>query len=118
MGAKREKGVVLLSAIIVLMFLAMIGLSLIALVLSRSLSVEFEIKRLKAFYLAEAAISMSLNELKKDIDPDDLGRGSIAPTKFEGGTYEAFIDKKTGVITGIGEFDGVRREIEVKYRIL
>ena len=100
------------------MFLAVIGLSLIALVFSRVLSVEFDIKRLKAFYLAEAAIAVSLNELKEDIDPDDMGKGVVPVTKFEGGAYEAIINKKTGIITGIGEFDGVRREIEVKYKIL
>jgi len=115
---RNKKGIVLVSAIVVLTFLTGIGLSLIALVLSRVLKAELEVKRLKAFYLAEAGIAASISELKKDVDQDRSGTGEIPPTKLKGGTYSALVDQSLGIITGIGECEGVHREVEIKYRTL
>lgn len=118
MKLSDNKGIILLSTLIVLVFLAVMGLSLIAFVHARSTAAELELYRLRAFYLAESAIAVSINELKKDIDSDQSGIGTVEPTPFGGGTYEAIINKDTGIVTGIGEYEGVRREIEVKYKVL
>ena len=115
---KNQKAAVLISVLIVVGFLSVIGLSLLALVFSRVISVELEMNRIKAFYLAEAGIAASINELKKDVDVSRTGTGNILRTKFHGGYYEAKVNQRLGTITGIGDSADVLREIEIKYKTL
>jgi len=115
---KNQKAAVLISVLIVLSFLAVIGMSLLALVFSRVLSVELEMNRMKAFYFAEAGIAASINELKKDVDESRTGTGNIPRTKFNGGYYQAKVNQRLGTITGIGDSADVIREIEIKYKTL
>ena len=115
---REKKAVVLISTLIVLSFLAIIGMTLVALVFSRLVQVEMEAYRLKAFYYAESGIAAALNRLKSDVDADKASDNNIRRTEFKEGWYEAFVDPSAGTITGIGECHGARREIEIKYKTL
>ena len=113
---KNGRGVILISVLIILSFLSILGLSLIAFVFSRVIKAEMEVERLKAFYFAEAGIAISLSELKRNMDFNENGIGNVPATPFKDGMYEAVANQETGIITGIGECEGIRREIEIKYK--
>lgn len=118
-ASRGRRGVILISVLIILSFLAVIGLTLIAFVFSRLAQVETETNRLKAFYYAEAGAAMSLSVLKGAFDiAKDQTTGTIHRTAYKDGYYEAFADTSAGTITGIGECHGARREIEIKFKAL
>ena len=66
--SKNKQGAILVTTIIILSFLAVLGMSLIVYLLSRTTKATLELDRLKAFYLAEAGIARSVHELKIDKD--------------------------------------------------
>jgi len=112
-----SKGAILLIVIIVLIFLAIIGMSLLGFLFSRTTLSMLAIERLKAFYLAEAGIAKSINELKRDEDSDNNGVGNISPTKLGEGIFEARHDFQTSTITATGQVNKVKRTIQIKYTI-
>jgi len=108
------RGATLLLAIIVLSSLALVGMSLVSLTLSRVTSIDLEIDRVKALYLAEAGIAKSLYELKKGIDIDNDGIGIIPPTKFAGGEFYVSYNAALFTFTAVGEINNVERSIQLK----
>ncbi|MDD4957273.1 MAG: hypothetical protein PHQ61_06470 [Candidatus Omnitrophica bacterium] len=89
-------------------FLTSMGVGLFALVNLRFSEVQLEIDRTKAFYLAEAAISLSINSLKHS------GTGSVGPvTLADGSEYRASVSG--GIVTGIGKVAGITKELEVTF---
>ena len=115
---RSNKGIVLITVIIIFSFLGIIGLSLIILTYSTLITVESEIQRFKAFYLAESGIAVALNALKRGTEISGDIYYEIGPEELGSGSYKAIIDSATGTITGIGEIDDIQRTIEVKYKIL
>lgn len=113
-----NKGFVLITAIIILVFLSVMGMSLITYLYSRSSRSTLELDRLKAFYLAEAGISKSVYELRWDTDLDNNGVGNVLSTKLGGGTYRAIHNPQASTITGIGEYNKVKRIVQIKYSAL
>ncbi|HDZ76922.1 MAG TPA: hypothetical protein ENH41_02415 [Candidatus Omnitrophica bacterium] len=108
------RGATLLLAIIVLSSLALIGMSLVSLTLSRITSIDLEVDRVKALYLAEAGIARSLYELKKGIDVDNDGMGIISPTKFADGEFSVTYNSALFTFTATGKVNGVERSIQLK----
>ena len=113
----NKQGTILLTVIIVLIFLAVLGMSLLGLVFSRVTLTMLAIDRLKAFYLAEAGIAKSIYELRTDIDSDGNGLGNISPTKLGEGMFSARHDFQTFTITATGEVNKVKRTIQIKYAV-
>ncbi|MFH1397729.1 MAG: hypothetical protein ABIH27_04180 [Candidatus Omnitrophota bacterium] len=112
-----NRGTILLMVIIVLIFLAVLGMSLLGLLFSRISLSLLNIDRLKAFYLAEAGIAKSLNELKTDMDYDRNGTGNVKPTKLGEGTFWANHNFQTSIITAVGMVNNVKRTIQIKYAV-
>lgn len=112
-----NKGAILLTVIIVLVFLAVMGMSLLGLLFSRTTLTTLAIDRLKAFYLAEAGIAKSINELKTDIDSDGNGIGNVSPTKLGDGVFSAVHNFQTSTITAAGEVNKVKRTLQIKYAL-
>jgi len=115
---QSRKGSVLITVIIILVFLSTLGMSSIAYLYARSSKSTLELDRLKAFYLAESGISKSIHELRRDIDLDNNGVGNVLDTKLGGGTYKAIHNSQASTITGIGEYNKVKRIIQIKYSAL
>ena len=113
----NKNGTILLTVIVVLIFLAVMGMSLLGLLFSRASLSLLAIDRLKAFYLAEAGIAKSVYELKNDIDFDGNGIGNIAPTKLGEGIFSAQHDFQTFTITAKGEVNKIKRIIQIKYTV-
>lgn len=114
----KSRGSILFTVILVLVFLAVLGLNLITFLYSRMMVSMLELDRLKALYLAEAGIAKSIGELKVDIDYDGDGLGNIIKTKLGDGTFSARHNFQTSTITGTGEVNKVKRVIQIKYSTL
>lgn len=112
-----RQGAILLTVIVVLIFLAVMGMSLLGLLFSRTTLSILASDRLKAFYLAEAGIAKSINELKTDIDTDGNGLGNISPAKLGEGEFWARHDFQTSTITATGEVNKAKRTIQIKYTV-
>lgn len=112
-----NQGTILLTVIVVLVFLAVMGMSLLGLLFSRITLSMLELDRLKAFYLAEAGIAKSINELRLNIDYDANGIGNISRTRFGDGTFWARQDFATFTITAIGEVNKIKRTIQIRYNV-
>jgi type II secretory pathway component PulK len=110
-----RQGAVLITVIIVLVFLSVLGMSLIAFLFSRASYAQMQLDRLKALYLAEAGISKALWELRFDIDPDGDGQGNIPKTKLGDGLFWTRHNFQTSTITGTGEVNKARRVVQIKY---
>jgi len=85
---------------------------------SRQVKSTLELDRLKALYLAESGISKSIYELRWDRDLDNNGVGNVLRTKLAGGTYKAIHNFQTSAIIGIGEYNEIKRIIQIKYSAL
>ena len=114
----REAGSVLITTIIMLTFLTILGLSLLSFLFCRLNYSQVQLDRFKALYLAEAGIAKSFYELKLGIDTDDNGIGNIVPTELGAGAYKVEHNFQTSTITAIGETNGIKRTIQIKYSAL
>ncbi len=112
-----EQGTILLTVIVMLVFLAVMGMSLLGLLFSRATITFLELDRLKAFYLAEAGIAKSINELRLNIDYDGNGIGNISRMKLGDGVFWARHNFPTFTITATGEVNKIKRTIQIKYSV-
>ncbi len=110
-----KEGAVLITTIIILEFLAVLGMSLLAFLFSRTAYSQTQLDRLKALYLAEAGISKSFWELRFNVNPDGNGRGNIPKTKLGDGLFWARHNFQTSVITATGEVNKARRTVQITY---
>lgn len=111
----NQRGAVLITTIIILTFLAVLGMSLIAFLFSRTAYSQMQTDRLKALYLAEAGISKALWELKFDVDPDGDGQGNIPRTKLGDGGFWTRHNFQTSTITSTVEVNKIERTVQIKY---
>jgi len=114
----KTRGSILITSIVILVFLSVLGMNLIVYLLSRSTKTTLELDRLKALYLAEAGIAKSINELKLDQDFDNNGIGNIAESELGGGLFKATHDFQVSNIIGIGEYNDIKRIVQIKYSTL
>lgn len=112
-----EKGTILLTVIVMLVFLSIMGMSLLSFLFLRTHSSILAIERFKALYLAEAGIAKSIHELRSNIDYDNNGTGNVASTKLGEGYFLAEHDFQTSTITAVGEVNKVKRKIQIKYAV-
>lgn len=110
-----RSAVVLISTVIILVFLAALGMSLIAFLYSRLSYAQMQLDRLKALYLAEAGISRAIWELRFERDPDADGPGNIPPTKLGDGSFWVRHNFQTSTITSTGEVNKIRRTVQIRY---
>ena len=111
-----DRGVALLTLIILLTFLASMGAGLIGMVYARLVGVTVEIDRLQSQYLAEAGQAQALYEIKTGLDVfGGDGRGNIPLTVLGPGYYQVIQDPDAKTITAIGVAQNVRRVIVTKY---
>ena len=110
-----RQGVILITVIIILVFLAVLGMSLIAFLFSRTAYSQMQLDRLKALYLAEAGLSKAIWELRFDVDPDGDGPGNISKTKLDYGRFWARHDFQISTLTSTGEVNKARRVAQIKY---
>ena len=110
-----RSGVALITTIIIFLLLGSMGAALIGMVQNRLLSVNLEVDRLQASYLAEAGLARAMYETTKDRDVFGGGLGTIPPTGFGPGYFQVQQDPKSRTLLGLGVVRDVRRVIVNKY---
>ncbi len=113
--ASGEKGVALITTVILLMYLGALATALLSMVYTRSSAVMLEVDRLQAQYLAEAGLAQGLHEIKTGLDSFGGGRGSIPVTAMGSGMFKVDQDPKTLTLTAVGVVRDVRRVVVIKY---
>lgn len=111
-----QSGTILISCVIILSLFALYGSVLVQVVHERSIKVSLEMDRLKAIYLAEAAIVQSLSEIRSLEDPDGDGLGVIPRRPLGDGEFYADHDPGALVVIGTGEVHEIKRSIEIQYQ--
>ena len=81
-------------------------------------TITIDLDAVRAFYLAEAGVSLSLNEIKNEVDPDENGIGVIAERALGDGTLKVEHDINTKTLVAIGQVQDTKRSIFVKYEML
>jgi len=114
----KDRGAILVTVLVVMLFLAVLGMSMVSLLVSWMQKTDMKLDRLRAFYLAESGVAASLWELKLDKDVDGGGIGTVSPRRLGGGSFFAYYDFQSSLITAVGEFNKVRRMVQVKFRSL
>lgn len=110
-----DRGVALITVVIILTFLGSLGAALLSVVFARLQAVTLEVDRLQAQYLADAGIAQGLHEIKTGLDVFGGGRGAVPVTALGPGYYRVDIDPKTSTLTAIGVVRDVRRVVVTKY---
>lgn len=118
LNGKKNKGAILITTIIILVFLSVLGMSFVAFSFSRTSYSQMQLERLKAFYLAEAGIFKSIWELRYGVDPDGDGEGNIPKTKLGNGQYWTRHDFQNSTLNSTGEVNNTRRTVQMKYSAL
>jgi len=115
-----ERGAILLIVLIVLLTISLLGASLMALFYNVLTSSKTELDRTRALYLAEAGIAKAISVLKSKADStggtNSQGpRQIIPPAQLGEGTYEVYNDFSQSVIISVGQSNGVKRTLQLKY---
>jgi len=110
-----NRGVILITTIIVMVFLSVLGMSMLAFLFSTTSYAQVQLDRMKAIYLAESGIAKAIWELRYDIDPDGDGTGNVKKVKLGDGVFWAKHDFQSSTITGVGEVNRLRRTLQIKY---
>ena len=110
----RERGVVLLGALIILLTISLIGATLASFFFSVNTVAEVELSRAQALYLAEAGIADTIYQLRQGGLAGDAEQHVAAKSLGEG-DYEVQHDPAAGLITSTGRVRGIKRTIQVKY---
>lgn len=111
----NKKGVILITTIIILLFLSVLGMSLLAFLFSSYSYSQTQLDRLKAMYLAESGIARAIWELRYDIDLDANGVGNITNVKLGDGEFWVRHNFQTATITATGEVNKSKRILQIKY---
>ena len=118
----NKRGAILLIVLIIILTISLLGATLMALFFNVLSLSQIELDRTKALYLAEAGIAKAIGVLKNQagsvapsadsaIEPDMI----VTPTKLNGGSFEVYNDYSQSTIVSIGNNNGVKRAVQVRY---
>ena len=113
-----NRGAVLLTTIIVLVFLSTLGMSLISLLLTRTMHTQMQLDRLKALYLAEAGVFKAILELKSGNDVDGDGAGNIPKQELGDGHFWVSHNFQSSTLTSKAKVNGILRVVQMQYNSL
>jgi len=110
-----DKGAALITAILILSFLAVLGASQVVMIISRLGKITLEADRMRAYYLAEAGYAKCQKEMETGFDPDQDGIGTIPLTRFGDGLFVVLHNYGEKTINATGVTNDVKRSIFIKY---
>ena len=115
-----QRGVALITIVIVMLTMALIGASLAELSAAVSDSVDTILDETKARYLAEAGIAHALHELRAGADlSEDIDKATGEPIYFplgEGG-YSVVFDPEGSTITCTGIVRETKKTMQLQYNV-
>ncbi|MFH0855790.1 MAG: hypothetical protein V1869_04715 [Candidatus Omnitrophota bacterium] len=117
---QAEKGAILLIVLIVILTISLLGATLMALFFNVLSLSQIELDRARALYLAEAGIAKAVSALKNQageapVDEQEQLDMIVPPTKLNGGVFEVYNDYSQSTIVSIGNSNGVKRAVQVRY---
>ena len=118
---RHDRGVALITVIIVMLTLALMGASLAELSSVVNFSVDTILDETKARYLAEAGIAHALHELRSGADlSDTIDKTSGEPIEFPlgEGTYSIKYDAGESLITCTGIVHETKKTMQLQYNVL
>ncbi len=116
----NDKGVALITVIVVMLTLALIGASLAELSSVVNFSVDTMLNETKARYLAEAGIAHVVHELRNGRDlSDTIDKTSGQPIDFPlgEGSYSVVYDADESLITCTGTVNETKKTLQFQYNV-
>ncbi len=120
MNLSHDHGAILLIVLIVILTIALVGATLMALFFNVFTIGQMELDRTQALYLAEAGVAKAISMLKSEAgvasaQPSLQPQQVIPPTALGEGFFEVYNDFSQSTIVSTGVSHGVKRTIQVKY---
>lgn len=113
-----NKGIVLLSVVMILLTIAIIGASLVAYVSSVNLSARTVCDEAKALYLAEAGIAHAVHMLRTQAGVGGKLDNSFGLVSLGEGTYTVQINFAQSLITSKGYVRDSKKTVQLQYSAL
>ena len=116
----RQRGVALITVVIVMLTMALIGAALAELSSAVSYSVEGILDETKARYLAEAGIAHALHELRNGSDLEDtVDKNTGDPVYFPlgDGGYTVMYSASESLITCTGIVNQTKKTLQLQYNV-
>ena len=114
----KQKGVALITVVIIMLTIALLGASLVELVTTVNLSSQSVVEQAKARYLAEAGIAAAIHQLRgKAGQTETTVDGKIGPVTLGDGTYTVIFNVAESLITSIGMVNGISKKIQLQYNV-
>ena len=115
----NDRGVALITVVVVMLTMALIGASLAELSSAVNFSVDTILDETKARYLAEAGIAHALNKLRADSDLSDTVDAEGNPVYFPlgEGVYSVMFDPSESLITCTGIVNETKKTLQLQYNV-
>lgn len=113
----NQKGITLITVVIVMFTIALIGASLVELVASVDLSAQRVLNETKARYLAEAGIAEAIYILRSRAGAEETLDNELGPVPLGDGTFTVYFNFRESLITSIGEAHGIRKKLQLQYNV-
>lgn len=118
----RERGAILLIVLIVILTISLLGATLMAIFFNVLSLNELELDRAKSLYLAESGIARAIGVLKNQAGAQNPSSDNatqsdmiVPPTQLNGGSFEVYNDYSQSTIVSVGDSNGVKRTIQLRY---
>ena len=116
----NNRGVALITVVIVMLTMALIGASLAELSSAVNYSIDNILEETKARYLAEAGIAHALHELRNNADLSEaIDKSTGEPVYFPlgDGGYTVVFDPSESLITCTGIVSGTKKTLQLQYNV-
>ena len=112
-----ERGIALISVVIIMLTIALLGASLVELVTTVNLSSQSVVDQTKARYLAEAGIAVAIHTLHTNATSEGEKNKKIGPIPLGDGTYMVVFNVRESLIISIGTVNGVSKKMQMQYNV-
>lgn len=113
----RQKGMALITVVIIMITLSLIGATLIEFASYVNLSSETVMDQVKALYLAEAGIAYATSYLRSQAGSEKLKNKKIGPGVLGEGEFTIEFAFAESLIISTGEVHGVSMKLELQYNV-
>ena len=116
---RNDRGIALITVIVVMLTMALIGASLAELSSAVNFSVDQILNETKARYLAEAGIAHALHKLRAGADLSDTVDAEGNPVFFPlgEGVYSVLFEPSESLITCTGIVNGAKKTLQLQYNV-
>ena len=112
-----QKGVALITVVIVMLTVALIGASLVEFVSSVNTSSQTVVDETKARYLAEAGIAFAIFKLRTEAGAKGAQEETLGPTPLGDGSYTVSFNYREAMITSVGTSNGISKKLQLQYDV-